>query len=584
MSRLPIVKKPSLPTLLPKAFADWLVQQYPQVSNVNQLQKLTEAVSLATQQKHSCLDMDIVSQLNEPQLTKLLQGITTTDIQLLANTAIKPLVFSKDGKVIWLSKYHYYESSIATRLCAMANVTNFVATNNKDIDAFFTSPINATDAEIQGVNDQKNAVIKALNNQFTVITGGPGTGKTHTVARLIALLAKSNPNVSIMLAAPTGKAAQRMKEALTAALMDKTFTGIKNIRLPEKAYTIDSLLGIKFNSVVARKNALNPIACDILIVDEASMIAAPMMHRLLNALKTDAKLVLLGDADQLASVEAGSILGDICQTTALHNNIAKLSFSRRFGSQPEIGAMANWLKDQQQYPKPQWQNNTAVRVHLQTSVARVEQPYMPLVQAAYHALTESILQQKDIVTVLEQQKHFQILCALREGAYGVSGINAAITEVVGKKTLWYVGRPVMVTHNDNDKKLYNGDVGLVLPISACGKFIDITSTQLHVCFLVEGGFRLVSLAQMPPHETCYAITIHKSQGSEYQHVAIVLPGKNSEGQFQLSVTRELVYTAITRAKEQVDIWCEEGELEYAANTNTVRMSRLQWMIDSTNHK
>jgi len=181
--------------------------------------------------------------------------------------------------------------------------------------------------------------------------------------------------------------------------------------------------------------------------------------------------------------------------------------------------------------------------------------------------------------VLVKHKNFQLLCAHREGVFGVEGINAVFDQSIGKKQLWYRGRPVMVNRNDHDKKLFNGDVGLVLPVSACGQFLDIHG-QLKVCFLVEGGFRAVSLAQMPSHESCYAITIHKSQGSEYTHVAIVLPGTSKEGRFQLSVTRELIYTAVTRAKESIDIWCDEGELEYAATMKTLRMSKLAWMLNA----
>jgi exodeoxyribonuclease V alpha subunit len=313
----------------------------------------------------------------------------------------------------------------------------------------------------------------------------------------------------------------------------------------------------------------------VLIVDEASMIDLPMMHRLLQAIPTTATLLLLGDKDQLASVEAGSVLGDVCAVFSAPC-VTTLTESWRYKNSPEIGVLAQALNAG---AVPDMKNNTYVKQHGLDASKPLQPGWLGSALAAFKRIPFD-KNTTAIPDVLAAQKQFQILCALREGPQGVSGINSMIEQSLGKKAgSWYAGKPVMITSNDHARKLYNGDVGLVLPVSDDGQTIEWREGHtLKACFMVDGKVKAISIAQMPVYETCYAITIHKSQGSEYDHVLIVLPADVQAVHSNPVLTKELVYTAVTRAKTRVDIWCGEGVMQAAAAKTTQRMSGLSALL------
>jgi exodeoxyribonuclease V alpha subunit len=554
-------------------FARWVVVNFSQglaSSEKVVLEKVALAVSYSVHLKHTCLDIDVVEHLADKELSLLLRGITCEQIQTLFQHAIAPLICSADGKKIWLQKYAFFEQQCVEKLRMLAEHSQVLSTEDiQHLNTVFVKP-----------SEQKNAAEKALQKQLAVITGGPGTGKTYTVARIIALLLRANPQANIVLAAPTGKAAQRMKEALDKAMSDDALLPYADA-LPAKASTLHSLLGISYGSPKSRRNHINPLAIDVLIIDEASMIDLPMMYRLLDALPSRAKLILLGDKDQLASVEAGSVLGELCQSDCLADCIANITHSRRFDAASEIGVLAQWLNHAENSTLPDMSSNTSVHFHL-ASDANVWSPeWLPLVLQKQQVLQLSMKTNNSVKNVLQQQKDFQLLCALREGPYGVNGINGIVERALSHtEKSWYAGMPVMIAQNDNDRKLYNGDVGMVLPLNADNTAIDINSKQLKACFLSSSGFKVVSQAQMPLYETCYAITVHKSQGSEYKHIVIVLPANSDDVATNPVLSKELAYTAVTRAVEAIDIWAGEEVLEIMASRRTLRMSGLSMALDA----
>ena len=521
---------------LDRKFSQWLVDNFSAEINAADrdiLRRLAEAVSYAVSIKHTCLDLERYSALQEPVLDQLLSGITVKDvIRIVTVDGLLPLIRSADGKIIWLQKYHAFESGVT--------------------------------AQLQLLKEQE---------RLKIITGGPGTGKTWTAAQHIQTLLKDNPNCMVALAAPTGKAANNMMMALAKSGFSAEEYGLKGL-------TIHSLLGMNGGSPHPRRNKSHPLICDVLIVDEASMIDSPMMYRLLQAIPLHASLLLLGDKDQLASVEAGSVLGDIYSVFSSTNSdvskgcVTELTVSQRYKNSPEIGQLAQALNSGSVIDM---QDNQYVLWHC----LDMEHPWQPGWLAQVLIAWDKIPYKVNgtaIVNILQAQQSFQILCALREGPQGVAGINSIIEKALGKKTdSWYVGKPVMITRNDHSRKLYNGDVGIVLPVSEDGQYVDMHAT-LKACFWVDGKVKCISLAQMPAHDTCYAITIHKSQGSEYDHVMVVLPADIQIARSNPVLTKELVYTAITRAKTCIDIWCGEGVLEVIAGKTTQRMSGLAGML------
>ena len=447
-------------------------------------------------------------------------------------------------------------------------------------------------------NDQLLAAATAAGRAFTLISGGPGTGKTTTVARLLALLVEQGLAVGkaplIRLVAPTGKAAARLTESLGGALQALPVSAEVKAQMPTTAGTLHRLLGVVPGRLRFRHHAENPLHLDILVVDEASMVDLPMMARLLMALPGHARLVLLGDKDQLASVEAGAVLGDICAALelprtrahaawltaqsghlvtgetdgmALRDGLCLLRKSWRFDASSGIGELARccnqgdgegllaiWQRGFEDIALTSWQAEGYEQL-----LQQVCSGYAPYLQAMQEGA--------DPATIFTLFNQFQLLCALREGEFGVSGLNEQIARRLERRALirreheWYAGRPVMVVQNDHAIGLYNGDMGLCLPDE---------QGRLRVWFeQADGSLRSLLPSRLPAHETVYAMTIHKSQGSEFAQVVMALPTSLSP-----LLTRELIYTGITRAKSRLDLYADPSLLAQAIRRKTERYSGL----------
>ncbi|MBS4051156.1 MAG: exodeoxyribonuclease V subunit alpha [Methylomonas sp.] len=459
---------------------------------------------------------------------------------------------------------------------------------------------------------QKIACVLALRARFAIVTGGPGTGKTTTLTKLLSLLIRlaadeQQRKLAILLAAPTGKAAARVSESITNALEHLALPDDIRRQIPKKAATLHRLLGSRPDSRRFQHHRHNPLPADIVIVDEASMIDLEMMAALLDALPATAQLILLGDKDQLASVEAGSVMGDLCRGaeraaydpaaqqwlsryagailpgaeagSAINQQTAMLRHSHRFGARSGIGQLAravnlgdaglaqDILADKAGYPDLQHLLlSDAADARLQQLVTAeagdapgyghyrriMRQP--PPDPADYDRWAWEVLQAFD---------RFRLLCALRRGDWGVEGLNQRIEQWLfpGKKSaLWYPGRPVMISRNDYNLGLMNGDIGIALA-DAGGKlrvvFPDAENSG--------GNIRWVSPMRLPDAETAFAMTVHKSQGSEFRHVALVLPETRGP-----VLTRELVYTGITRAKAQFTLLESRPEVFKQAILNSIR--------------
>lgn len=458
-------------------------------------------------------------------------------------------------------------------------------------------------------DEQKDAIHMANRSAFSIITGGPGTGKTFTVAQLVMALAQtqtldSSGNANLALAAPTGKAAQRMQESLQNAIEQ---AGIV-MQLPD-AKTIHRLLGIGRGGQ-PRYHADNPLSEDIIIVDEASMLGVELANYLLSAIKANARLILLGDANQLAAVDAGAVLADLCKIPVLNSVHKRLESSKRFDDQSGIGKLAKLINAQNDEIEYVWTlmkleeklnfyslnskvtaepTDNASKLEITNSLSnykfylKLENNYGNFFKSSKSLLSEhikakyepSIKASNDFDNLLKSLNEFRVLTASHNGRCGDNSINQYLSEQHKKylklplsKSPWYHGRPIMILQNNYELGLFNGDVGICVQTSD-------RQDQLQVFFEnKEQGIAIHRFSEEMV-ATAYAMTIHKSQGSEFNHVAISFDDSNRR-----LLSQELIYTAVTRAKNKVSIFSTQSAFMLALSTPTVRQTGLRLQFEA----
>ncbi|PWQ98897.1 exodeoxyribonuclease V subunit alpha [Leucothrix arctica] len=509
----------------------------------SQFRDIVLALSAAQSAGHSCLMM------NDAQQTLL-----STSNMVSSGEMNTPLVM--DGARLYLQRYWQYESSLVADI--KQRLTRPV-TPPAQLDTLLEKYFPA-DAESTETDWQREAAAKVTTQAFSMITGGPGTGKTTTVLRILALLQEiHNGELSIALAAPTGKAAMRLQQSLMSGKLQLDLTEDLLDAIPEKVSTLHRLLGPINQSNHFRHNADKPLNCDLLVVDEASMIDLALMSKLLVALAPDARLILLGDQDQLASVESGAVLSDLC--ASLPEQTLQLKKTYRFsGPIKELATAVN-----QRSASLAW---NILEDSSQDIVNLVSDDVISHMLSHYQGYIKQVKQSNDPEAAFEAFSSFQVLAALRKGKQGVEGLNLELEKRLQSRGIetyrtWYHGRPVMISRNDPSLGLFNGDIGLCL--------YDETIGQLRVWFeQSDGSLRAIMPGRLPEHETVYAMTIHKSQGSEFPHVMIVLPENINP-----LLSRELLYTAITRAKVRVDVATTKPVFMHTVNQQVQRNSGLQ---------
>ena len=477
-----------------------------------QFEAIVAKLSYAQSQGHSCF------QLSEEELTVVLNS------GLADETGTLPLVL--EDNQLYLQRYWSYECQLAKKLVSLMEADSLLSSSPEVFDRYF--PV------IDSIDWQKEAAIAAIKYPFTIVTGGPGTGKTTTVVKILALLQEfSEIPVNIMLAAPTGKAAMRLQESIGQSKSGLDCSEELKEMIPEQVVTIHRLLGARPPSPYFKYNADSPLPYDIIVVDEVSMIDLPLMTKLVNALKVNARLILLGDKDQLASVETGTVLADL--TNALPKYTQELKVSYRFSG--HIKTFAEAINHQE--ADLAWE----LLAKDYAEVCFLKEDLIGYIANKQVAYLQLISENSDFTECYAAFNAFQVLCATRQGLYSVDDINFRVTQALIEQRLiknsgdWYSGRPIMITQNDAVLQLYNGDIGICMPDSE-------NRGQLMVFFLyADGAVRKYLPARLPYCETVFAMTIHKSQGSEFDEVLLVLPEVMNP-----ILTKELIYTGITRAK------------------------------------
>lgn len=513
----------------------------------------------------------------------------------------RPLVLDEHNR-LYLHRYWSYESGLAGRIRERA-----VPPPRERLD------IECLQAAIRrhfagscgpGIDWQQVAVAVAMLKRFTVITGGPGTGKTTTVAKILSVWEELHQGLSArtLLAAPTGKAATRLKESLRQrpeqlAPADGCGTGP-----PHEVYTLHRLLRPVPDTPLFRHNAENPLPVDLMIVDEVSMVDLALMAKLMDALPAAARLVLIGDRDQLASVEAGSVLGDICDRSrrpgfspefgdlirratgqavppatnggVLQDCIVELQTRHRFAEDSAIGELSDTVNrgDAPRALEILSRNGDGAITWIEPPAGSIGGMELEQCVAAGYA---SYGANGGPDAMLQELGRFKALCAHRAGINGVDGVNRMAERVLAqqgririnprRRSPWYSGRPILITQNDYSLGLFNGDVGVTLSDSA-------EMPERVIVFFADpaGELRRFPPYRLPEHETVYAMTVHKSQGSEFENVLLVLPPKDSP-----VLSRELVYTALTRARKRFTLFGRREVLMDAVRRRIERTSGLR---------
>ncbi len=496
--------------------------------------------------------------------------------------------FVVQDQQLYLYRYWKLEQSVAAHVARIKS------------QQLTTVPLHERHRHLLSDPQQQKALEMVTSQGLSIITGGPGTGKTYTLAHIIAVLNESLPDIRIAMAAPTGKAAQRMKEALQSALSSPALAQFDLESLKQlQPVTLHRLLGLG-TTAQPRFHARQPLPYDVIVVDEVSMLDLSLSQMLLAAVPDGARLILLGDANQLASVDVGTVLADLQQVPALAENRVNLITTRRFAEGARIGALAHFIQaaqpdhdllaefEQQVVTASELQAINLQQVaidHIQLQylpenvLLNAAQPYYDQLLYGYQGYIQALKAEKEVADFnefiqesIQRFDDYRILTAIRHGTFGLTRLNQHIEQRLLTATSqvkqgdWYIGRPVMMTYNDYQLGLSNGDIGI------CFKREHQGQRQFEVYF--PSLEKWVLATRLPQNiETAFALTIHKSQGSEFRHTAVVLDHKASN-----LLSKELIYTAITRAKKVVTLLVDGEAFRQSLTIKTTRYSGLSKKI------
>ncbi|MDQ6952967.1 MAG: exodeoxyribonuclease V subunit alpha [Mariprofundaceae bacterium] len=580
---------------LAQMFADFMVEMAEEDKH-DVLYHTAFSLSKQYEQGHVCLNLKHLANMPWGEESGLTPDVATWRAYLLQTPCVgeagehTPMIL--DGDLLYLQRFWSYESQVADAL--LDRLQNPVTIDEKALKAGLKRLFLDNHKKLQKdeVDWQKIAAALAVQQRFAVISGGPGTGKTTSLVKVLALLLEQHADMRIRLAAPTGKAAARMMDAIRFAKSHINTDNDIRQRIPEEASTLHRLLG--FSPRGYRHHQGNPVLLDCLVIDEASMVDLPMMARVLDALPPQARIILLGDRDQLSSVDAGNVLGDITghgkslayspsmaktlaqytdtdikhipqqsESSCIQDGIALLRKSYRFSGL--IAALAEQINkgNKEEVLKILHEPSKILYWNAEGELNSILE--VAAKQYKHYLACESVEE------ALESFESCRVLCAVRQGNEGVQSINSEMQQrLLGDMKVGQAvhGMPIMILNNHYELGLFNGDIGLIWK----------TADGLQACFPdISGAVRTLPIAILPDYEPCWAMTVHKSQGSEFEHVFLILPSQTGEHHV---LSRELFYTATTRSKKSFHLYGRAESIEAAVKRRIQRSTglakRLGW--------
>ena len=495
-----------------------------------------------------------------------LQDKALRNINMSPEDVSGPLVYHEQK--LFFRRHFNAERGIAARLVSRAEMMESLAPTHLE-DEHSTLPDSLSD-------EQRDAILASVDCPHTLITGGPGTGKTTLIRSAVSLIQATHENVRILLAAPTGKAAARLRETLQSEANGESEA--------LTAQTLHQLLDLRRGQAGSKYDEQHPLPADYLFIDEASMIDLSMFDLIIRALAPGARLILVGDQAQLPAIEVGSPFSELLQSSQTFTREGnpvirsiRLTESFRFGAASDIARLANQMmsKDAPSYDRDR-----------RAWVRPIEGFNKASLQDRFESYLEDLTRPLDEVAAVKLLVGFEkqrILTPYHAGPMGVSQINQMMEhwlEQLGRKSfgqLHYHGRPILVTENDHHLRLANGDLGVCVSTHRY-KADTETAERFVVIFRDKDSVRAVPTSALPQHETSFAMSIHKSQGSEFDEVTLLLPSRESEQADQL-LTRELLYTAVTRAKQRLAIFADLSAWERALDHPVARRSTLSAQLN-----
>ncbi|MDR0234206.1 MAG: exodeoxyribonuclease V subunit alpha [Zoogloeaceae bacterium] len=489
-------------------------------------------LALAEQKGETCIT------LTEPEARALLaSGLLAEEAGGDASSGT-PLTLDRFGR-LYLTRYFQAENKLFASLIA----------RNRALPLSPESAAHAMLAQLFPATEhdaQRKAVLLALERQLVILSGGPGTGKTYTIARLLACLLAETPALRVALAAPTGKAAARMQESLVQAAqaLPPEITAL----LPTETFTLHRLLGITVDGLSPRYHSGHTLPFDLFIVDEASMLDLVLAEQLCAAIPADARLILIGDRAQLPAVEAGNVFATLTRAEALREAVIQLEKNYRFLPDSPLGSLiAALAAGETESAEAAFAASGDDLVWLKETGTSLPAEALDTLAEGFSAWRSAFAAWRPGASpkpLFDALNEFRVLAVLREGERGTFAINAHLSRLFSSRQSaerLFSGQVIMVARNDPDTRLYNGDTGIFLPDP------ETPSSRLKACFPdpESGGWRYLDIARLPEFESAFALTAHKAQGSEFTRIALILPGQDTP-----LLTRELLYTALTRARKR----------------------------------
>ncbi len=570
--------------------AGYMKDRYPQSTSSHLL--LPILVNLEVGAGNVCLALDCLEQRArqlgvEKEASRELSKNIASCAFIGTSENSKPIILHNEK--LYFNRHFHNEKSISDYMqkSALENIQISTA-DIENINCIFKTK--------ELVDYQKVAAVVALKNKVSIISGGPGTGKTWAIGKILQLITQQNASIRIKLAAPTGKAASRLSSSIQLFFGNSSLAcdGAILEKIPKEAVTLHKLLSINRSTHKPRYDIANKLGCDLLVLDEVSMIDQQMMAYVCRALPETSRLILLGDKDQLSSVEAGSVFADLCgginqtefyklecnwfsenfsmhvtqhdKNSVMANNVVVLQKSYRFDEHSSIGNLARLVNQGNSHGVLQLLE-TAPETNdlrwIQVEENNITQELVIFADATYLIMMD----QETIEAAFTHFNQYQILSAIWSGAGGVHDVNAVIEHYVkSMKEIpsdleFYAGKPIMITQNNYQYDIYNGDTGIIWPNE---------EGQL-MCYFEKGkgDYKSLSLSQLTHYISAYSITVHKSQGSEFEHVLMIFPFADTA-----VVTRELFYTGVTRASKVIEVWGNRKIIKNAVEKKTKRMSGL----------